>query len=416
MKSSLLQTEPSLYKNLTGTIQLPSSKSESNRALIINVLTGFKSILRNLSEARDTQTLQRLLADIDAPVWDVLDAGTTMRFLTAYAAVKGLPKELTGTERMCQRPIGILVDALRVLGANIEYKAAEGFPPLQMIDFQYSGKNKIQIAGNVSSQYISALAMVAPLLPEGLTIELTGQIGSWPYIQMTLDLMSHFGIKPIVENQTIQIPAGSYDQNTTFAVESDWSGASYWYSAVAFSQQANILLKGLKVNSLQGDSQIVTFMQELGVQTYFEADGARLIKTHEPTDLAAMTWDFTDCPDLAQTVVVLAAAKGYPISFTGLQSLRIKETDRIKALQQELATFGVKFQETSPSVFALEGKWQAPPHLPLIHTYDDHRMAMAFAPVALRQAIRIEEIGVVAKSYPRFWDDLRSVGFRLSNL
>lgn len=416
MKSSLLQTEPSLYKNLTGTVQLPSSKSESNRALIINALTGFKSTLQNLSEARDTQTLQRLLSDIDAPVWDVLDAGTTMRFLTAYAALQGLHKQLTGTERMCQRPIGILVDALRVLGANIEYKAAEGFPPIQIADFQYSGKNKIQIAGNVSSQYISALAMVAPLLPDGLTIELTGAVGSWPYIQMTLDLMSHFGIKPAVEKQVIRIPAGRYNENTTFAVESDWSGASYWYSAAAFAQQANILLKGLKANSLQGDSQIVTFMQELGVQTYFEADGARLIKTHEPTDLAAMTWDFTDCPDLAQTVVVLAAAKGYPISFTGLQSLRIKETDRIKALQQELETFGVKLTETSPLVFGLVGKWQAPPHLPLIRTYDDHRMAMAFAPVALRQAIRIEDIGVVAKSYPRFWDDLRSMGFRLSNL
>jgi len=397
------------------TIPLASSKSESNRALIIDALTGFRCQLQNLSTARDTQTMIRLLSSEDRSAGpstaDVLDAGTTMRFLTAYFAVTGQQKIMTGTPRMCERPIGILVDALQTLGAEITYLKNDGYPPLQLHGFDASGVNRLSIRGDVSSQYISALAMIAPMLPTGLTIELTGAVGSRPYIEMTLEQMRHFGANVTADwtTNTITIAPKPYVP-TTFAVESDWSGASYWYSVAALAEDetSEIELLGLKEKSLQGDSAIVDIMRSLGVDSTFTETGVRLTKRPAETSL---TWDFTDCPDLAQTVAVCAAVKGVTLTLTGIESLKIKETDRVAALQVELQKIGAELVEVETN-HSYEIRQLTPnpaQPTPQIHTYDDHRMAMAFAPVAMRREIVIEEPGVVAKSYPSFWDDMNKV-------
>lgn len=342
---------------------------------------------------------------------DVLDAGTTMRFLTAYFAVTGQQKILTGTPRMCERPIGLLVEALRALGADITYLKNDGYPPLRVNGFVSSGATRIAIRGDVSSQYISALLMIAPTLPTGLTIELTGAIGSRPYIEMTIEQMRHFGasIETDWTAQTLTVSPQTYTP-TTFAVESDWSGASYWYSVVALADEGSELeLLGLKSHSLQGDSAIAAIMRPLGVESTFTDRGVLLTKIPAATSLA---WDYTGCPDLAQTVAVCAAMKGIPHTLTGIESLKIKETDRVTALQTELKKVGAELVETEPNT-----RYEVRPlnsfplssFLPSIHTYDDHRMAMAFAPVAMRQSVIIEEPGVVAKSYPSFWDDFALV-------
>lgn len=396
------------------TIPLASSKSESNRALIIDALTGFRCPLTNLSTARDTQTMIRLLRS-DEPTADVLDAGTTMRFLTAYFAVTGQPKTLTGTPRMCERPIGILVDALRTLGADITYLKNDGYPPLKLNGFTASATERLAIRGDVSSQYISALLMIAPRLPNGLTLELTGEVGSRPYIEMTLAQLAYFGIHHQAdwEKKTITIPAGNFTPKP-YAIESDWSGASYWYSVVALApggtdgEATTVNLLGLKAKSLQGDSAIVQIMSHLGVQSEFTEAGVRLTQIPAQPSLA---WDFTDCPDLAQTVAVCCAVKGIPLTLTGIESLKIKETDRVLALQTELKKIGAELVEVDPRTRYEVRKGQTPPDVavPAIHTYDDHRMAMAFAPVAMRQKIHVEDPRVVAKSYPSFWDDFSRV-------
>jgi len=395
---------------IRATIPLASSKSESNRALIINALTGFKGEVQNLASARDTQTMIRLLKS-DEETADVLDAGTTMRFLTAYFAATGQQKILTGTPRMCERPIGLLVEALRALGADITYLKNDGYPPLRVNGFVTSGATRIAIRGDVSSQYISALLMIAPTLPAGLTIELTGAIGSRPYIEMTIEQMRHFGasIETDWVAQTLAVAPQPYTP-TTFAVESDWSGASYWYSVVALAEAGSELeLLGLKSHSLQGDSAIAAIMRPLGVESTFTERSVILTKIPAETSL---TWDYTGCPDLAQTVAVCAALKGIPHTLTGIESLKIKETDRVLALQTELKKVGAELVETEPNTqYEVRPQHPAPdaPRPPRIHTYDDHRMAMAFAPVAMRQPILIEEPGVVAKSYPSFWDDFALV-------
>lgn len=391
-------------------IRLASSKSESNRALIINALTQFKGQLENLSTARDTQTMMRLLQSSET-VADVLDAGTTMRFLTAYFAVTGQHKIMTGTPRMCERPIGILVDALRVLGAAITYQQKEGYPPTELNGFQYSGQNRVQIRGDVSSQYISALLMVGPLLPEGITLELTGDIGSRPYIEMTLQQMAAFGVthKADWEAKTIHVPAQHYTP-THYAIESDWSGASYWYSLVALAQDAEVELLGLKENSLQGDSAIVQIMERMGVKSVYTKRGVLLTKI--PAE-KAFAWDFTDCPDLAQTVAACAVAAGIEVTMTGIESLKIKETDRVGALQAELPKIGGELVELEPNhTYIVRRKTEINTEsrtTPVIETYDDHRMAMAFAPVGMVAPIEISEPHVVAKSYPSFWEDLKKV-------
>ncbi len=391
-------------------IRLASSKSESNRALIINALTQFKGQLENLSTARDTQTMMRLLQSSDT-VADVLDAGTTMRFLTAYFAVTGQHKIMTGTPRMCERPIGILVDALRILGATITYQQKEGYPPTQLNGFQYSGQNRVTIRGDVSSQYISALLMVGPLLPDGITLELTGEIGSRPYIEMTLQQMVAFGVTHEAdwEAKTIHVPAQQYIP-TQYAIESDWSGASYWYSLVALAPEAEVELLGLKENSLQGDSAIVQIMAHMGVKSVFTKRGVLLTKI--PAEKAFM-WDFTDCPDLAQTVAACAVAAGIDVTMTGIESLKIKETDRVGALQAELPKIGGELVELEPNhTYIVRRKTEANTNvltIPVIETYDDHRMAMAFALVGMVAPIEISEPHVVAKSYPSFWEDLKKV-------
>jgi 3-phosphoshikimate 1-carboxyvinyltransferase len=340
-------------------------------------------------------------------VADVLDAGTTMRFLTAYFAVTNQQKTMTGTPRMCERPIGILVDALRTLGAHISYQGKEGYPPLALNGFSYSGQNHVKIRGDVSSQYISALLMVAPTLPEGIQLELTGEIGSRPYIEMTLQQMVAFGATYEADwnAKIIRVPAQKYAP-THYQIESDWSGASYWYSLVALADNAEVELLGLKENSLQGDSAIVQIMENMGVKSTFTQGGVLLTKI-PAKDI--FEWDFTDCPDLAQTVAACAVAKGITVAMTGVESLKIKETDRIAALQAELPKIGGELVEVVESVEYKVQRVKDPQNLPLIDTYDDHRMAMSFAPVGMILPIIISEPHVVAKSYPSFWDDLKKV-------
>lgn len=391
-------------------IPLPASKSESNRALIINALAGGElSVVSNLAEARDTQTMIRLLAENGSEA-NVLDAGTTMRFLTAYYAITGQQKLMNGTPRMCERPIGILVEALKELGAQIDYVNKEGYPPLQLKGFTYSGKNIIQIRGDVSSQFISAILMVAPLLPAGLTLQITGSLGSKPYIEMTLAQMKHFGISAETrwEKGEIYIPAQAY-QATSFAVESDWSGASYWYSLVALSPDpsSSLELLGLKENSLQGDAAIKDIMLPLGVKSTFTGKGYLLTKVEPKNELA---WDFTDCPDLAQTICVVAAIKKIPLTLTGLESLKVKETDRVLALQNELLKLNATLVEVEKNhKYQVNSTFEISQQTPVIDTYDDHRMAMAFAPVGVVQEIIINEPEVVNKSYPSFWKHIQLI-------
>jgi 3-phosphoshikimate 1-carboxyvinyltransferase len=401
-----------LVKNQSGIfkerISLASSKSESNRALIINALASFSGSLENLSSARDTQTMIRLLASSD-PIADVLDAGTTMRFLTAYFTVTNQNKTMTGTPRMCERPIGILVDALQTLGAEIEYQNKVGYPPINIKGLKKQLVNEIAIKGDVSSQYISALLMIAPMLENGLVINLTGEIGSIPYIKMTIRQMEAFGVEVDEdwENKRLSIKNKKY-QSVNYQIESDWSGASYWYSMVAMAENPDVEIEllGLKKNSLQGDSVIVDIMARLGVESTFTNNGVLLKKIPEKENLE---WDFTNCPDLAQTVAVVLVAKNIPGVFTGVESLKIKETDRIKALQNELAKIGGDLVEVKTNAryeVNVTGAWT---ETPTIHTYDDHRMAMAFAPLGMLKDVIIEDPGVVAKSYPSYWEDLAKI-------
>jgi len=390
------------------TIGLPASKSESNRALIIKALAG-KGDIKNLSAARDTTTMKKLLKSRDH-ILDVLDAGTTMRFLTAYLAVTGQDRIITGTKRMCERPIKILVDALRRLGARIDYINEEGYPPIHIRGFDSTGLDSIEMRGDVSSQYISAILMISPQLKNGLTLTLKGKVGSRPYIDMTLGILKHYGIESIFEENRIKIPRQTY-RNTIFHVSPDWSGASYWYSMVALASEASVLLKDIKLPSYQGDSRIVDIMARLGVASNFNERGLLLSKS---SPMEKINIDFSDIPDLAQTVAVVCAAKGIAATFTGLQSLRIKETDRIAALQHELSKLGCQLIERKP------GEWEIQPYrsgrMPeelTIKTYEDHRMAMAFAPLATLTNVQIENPSVVQKSYPTFWKDLEKAGFQV---
>lgn len=376
--------------------------------LVLNALSPKPEILYNLSEANDTQLMYRLLQSKEETI-DVEDAGTTMRFLTAYFSLTNRSKILTGTNRMKERPIGILVEALRTLGATIDYLEKPGFPPLRTRGFAGQQTHTIRIRGDVSSQFISALMMTAPTLPQGLTLELEGRIGSRPYIEMTAALMENFGITVEFTGNSIRIPSGTY-QAKPFTVESDWSGASYWFAFAALSAEAEILLPRLSENSLQGDKAIAEIMKALGVEPHWSDGNLKLTKGKQEKELS---WDFTHCPDLAQTVAVVCAAKGVVGHFTGLESLRIKETDRILALQHELQKIGADLVEKDGA------RWELVPSPKLpssaaFHTYKDHRMAMAFAPLATLMDVEIENPNVVRKSYPRFWEDVRSVGFTLT--
>lgn len=401
---------------LHGTAHLPASKSEANRALILQALAG-GGTLSNLSDAHDTQLMRRLLTA--APSTDVLDAedaGTVMRFLTAYLAVANWHGRLTGTARMQERPIAVLVDALRQAGARITYLGNEGFPPLELAGFDATAEagvaqpTELSVRGDISSQYISALLMVGARLPGGLRLHLTGAVGSRPYINMTGALMHLFGAQYTVEGDTHSVSFGAY-QPTDYAVESDWSAASYWYAMVALAPAGSaITLPGLRQASLQGDQAIVGIMAHFGVVTTFLPDGVHLKQEPLAPQAVPLTLDFTDCPDLAQTVAVVAAALNRPVDMTGLESLRIKETDRIAALQTELAKFGGDLREVGEGCFRAESTDFAVSNQS-VATYHDHRMAMAFAPLAMRGPLTIEAPIVVKKSYPQFWKELAQSGF-----
>ncbi|WP_282778068.1 3-phosphoshikimate 1-carboxyvinyltransferase [Phaeodactylibacter xiamenensis] len=400
---------------LTGEITLAGSKSISNRALMIRALSGADFPIHKLANARDTVLLEALLQTTDHTL-DAGAAGTTFRFLTAYLSMQPGEQVLTGTERMKQRPIGVLVDALRKLGAKIDYLEQQGYPPLRIGAPDGFGKaNTLSIAANTSSQYISALLMLAPTLPEGLRLQLEGEIVSRPYIEMTLSLMSYFGVSHQWEGQTIIVPPQSY-VGKPFTVEADWSAASYYYAMAAIAPETDLRLNGLFRESVQGDAVLSEMMTEFGVETHFDEAGVRLKKRAGAEVPDEFTWDFLKCPDLAQTLAVCCAAVGTSGTFCGLETLRIKETDRILALQQELQKVNANLIELPPTgertYFQTQGKTLFG-STPTFATYEDHRMAMAFAPLAMQHPIEIEEPEVVVKSYPDFWKDLQKIGFEV---
>lgn len=402
-------TAPSRVKAV---IQLPASKSISNRALIIHALSRGEDVPANLSDCDDTQVMIRALRE-DSESIDIHAAGTAMRFLTAYLSATPGTHTLTGTARMQQRPIRILVDALRELGAGIEYAGKEGFPPLRIRGKALSG-NPIALQGNVSSQYISALLMIGPVLANGLELRLTGEIISRPYIDLTLQLMKEFGaVAGWTSGSSIRVEPRPY-RSVPFIVESDWSAASYWYQIAALMPQAEIELTGLFPNSYQGDSRGAEIFAKIGVQTHYTEAGVRLVKKGERP--ARIDESLVDMPDLAQTFVVTCALLGIPFRFTGLQTLKIKETDRIAALKAELAKLGYAIQDENDSILSWNGELCEPQQTPVIETYEDHRMAMAFAPAALCYPhLLIAEPQVVSKSYPAYWDDLKKAGFRIES-
>ena len=426
--------------HLTGDLRLPASKSISNRALVLNALSGgIPGLLKNVSDCDDTTVMMEALFLLEMerregsdcmlpPVVNVKAAGTAMRFLTALLAVTPGTHTITGTERMQHRPIGVLVEALRSLGAEIEYVGEEGFPPLRITGTVLRG-GQVELAGDVSSQYISALLMIAPKLQEGLTLRLKGEIVSRPYIDMTLSMMKEYGAKAQWRGpSTIAVEPQPY-RPTPYLVEADWSAASYWFELLLLSDERNNVfqLKGLFSKSLQGDSAVQEMFKKLSVASFCmppmtDDDEPRAMLMRRGRLPKRFEWDFTKTPDLAQTLVVTCAMKGIAFRFTGLQSLRIKETDRIAALQTELAKLGVRVEVEGDSVMQWAGPEAQPdgeiPYLqPLpgtaIDTYEDHRMAMAFAPAALvLGSIDINNPGVVSKSYPTFWEELERAGVK----
>ena len=401
------QKEP----QLAGEIKITGSKSESNRLLLLQALFGgFK--IENLSNSHDSQVMQKALASKEKTV-DIHHAGTAMRFLTAYfAAFEGRETILTGSSRMQERPIGLLVDALRDLGADISYMNNEGYAPL-LIKGKKLTKSTVSLAANVSSQYISALMMVGASLPNGIEIDLVGQITSVPYIEMTRSLLTQLGIESSFEGQQINIkPAGAIDVSE-MVVESDWSSASYYYSLAALCKKAKLKISSYKENSLQGDSVLAELYQKLGVETTFEANAVTLEKVEKPKP-RRVEFDLANSPDIAQTIAVTCYGLGVGCDLYGLHTLKIKETDRLEALKAELTKLGAHISVTDKSLH-LEGETNFQSGV-TIKTYQDHRMAMAFAPFALRAPILFEDAEVVNKSYPDFWEDLHALGFKISEV
>ncbi len=397
---------------LQASIQLPASKSISNRALILHALSYSPYDIVNLSDCDDTEVMVAAL-NSDSKDFDIKAAGTAMRFLTAFLSKIVGEWTITGTERMKNRPIKLLVDALNSLGARIEYIEKEGYPPLRIFGSALQG-GEISLSGGVSSQYISALLMVAPLMENGLTIHLEGNVISRPYILLTLQLMEQFGVKASWTGQTIKVVPQEY-KPIPFTVESDWSGASYWYQMAALNKNAEVELLGLFKNSLQGDAAVAGIFTQLGVSTTFTDKGVTLKKNGNLC--SKLVYNFVNEPDLAQTFVVTCVLLNIPFRFSGLQSLKIKETDRIEALRTELKKLGYLLTVEGNSVLTWNGERCEPEEHPVIATYEDHRMAMAFAPAAfaIPQGICIAEPQVVSKSYPHYWDDLRKAGFEIKD-
>ncbi|GGE46399.1 3-phosphoshikimate 1-carboxyvinyltransferase [Pedobacter psychrotolerans] len=410
-------------KNINTEIQLTGSKSECNRALIISALSNRLVKVENLSNAADTVTLDGILNSLredselktqDSRLVDVGPAGTAMRFLSAYLSAKNGNFLLTGTERMKKRPIGILAEALKTIGADISYAESDGFPPLNINGPLNQTTAEVKIKGDISSQYISALLMIAPILPKGLTLEIEGELTSRPYVDMTLDMLAEVGIKHTWSENSITIEPQAFKAGT-LVVEPDWSAASYWYSIAALADEAEISLPALKEKSLQGDSQIQKIMKIFGIATSQTETGISISNLGLSLD-TNQVMDLKTCPDLAQTIIVIAAALGKNMSFTGLETLKIKETDRVAALQNELAKIGVTLTENN-LVYTLNTDELHFPEKITIATYEDHRMAMAFAPLALLiNEVEIEDMQVVEKSYPHFWEDLKKAGFEVKEI
>jgi len=407
-------------KSVKGIITLAGSKSISNRALIIRALCEDEFAIHKIASSNDTEILQALLADGDLTEYDCGPAGTTFRFLTAYLSMQSGTQVLTGTERMKQRPIGVLVDALKSLGADIEYLESEGYPPLKIRSPKAFGEaNELTISAGTSSQYISALLMIAPTLPNGLKLTLDGKIVSRPYIEMTLNLMAYFGVAYTWEGQTISVAAQKY-QAKDYTVEADWSAASYYYSIAAFAEDLDLQLNGLFEESVQGDSAIVEMYERLGVATRYTENGVHLTKNNQAKP-PMFEQDFLTCPDTAQTLFATCAGLGVQGLYSGLETLRIKETDRIKAMQTELGKLQVyisplpkRFSQKSEKEYFMQDGTAQFESTPTFPTYEDHRMAMCLAPLAMLHPVQIEEPSVVKKSYPEFWDDLEAIGFVVS--
>ena len=393
-------------KKVEGTVYLDGSKSLSNRALILSALSQDKPEIKNLSKSKDTEILSSLLAQ-ESNEFDAGHAGTSYRFMTAFLAFKEGTQTLTGSERMKQRPIGKLVEALNSIGANIEYLENDGFPPLKINEPSEEILNTVKIDGNVSSQFISALLLVAPTLPKGLEIQIKEKLVSRPYVDMTLRLLHAFGVGGNFQDNIIYI-APQTIHNQGIVIESDWSAASYFYSILALAGDGKILLKGLQKNSWQGDSIMAEMMEIFGIQTQYMDEGIFIKRTGAPP--RKFEADFEDCPDIAQTVAVICAGLGIEAYFSGLSTLKIKETNRIEALQTELKKVGVLFEDLGNDRYKLTGKAQFE-ETPFFETYQDHRMAMAFAPLSLLHPIRIQNPNVVEKSYGNFWNDLEGLGF-----
>ena len=425
---------------LRATIKLPASKSISNRAILMTALARRNGDwneavrrLENLSDCDDTAVLLRALARLEERdsrseelVIDIGAAGTAMRFLTAFLAVNEGEFVLTGSERMKRRPIGPLVEALRHLGADIRYEGEEGFPPLRIVGQSLDG-GQVEISGELSSQFVSALLMIAPTLRNGLEIRMIGDIVSRPYIDLTLWMMREFGADADwTSGDTIRVKPSGYQQRS-YRIENDWSAASYWYEMVALTddEDAEIRLFGLNDYSKQGDAAVRYIFSMLGVKTEFcsrsEECGVRSVECEVRSEVVLrksnrvaprFDYDFTNSPDLVQTIVCTCTAKGIPFHFRGLKSLKIKETNRLEALVSELKKVGIAIRLENDSELVWDGKRIEPTFEP-IDTYDDHRMALSFAPLALKfPSISIKNPLVVTKSYPTFWQDLKNIGFQ----
>ena len=400
-------------------VRLPASKSISNRALVMNALAGSKVMPDNLSDCDDTRVILDALRRMPETI-DIGAAGTAMRFMTAYLAVTPGCHTLTGTERMKHRPIRALVDALRYIGADIAYEGEEGYPPLRINGRRLAG-GRLEIPGDISSQYISALLMVGPVLERGLELRLTGDIISRPYIDLTLCMMRGFGADAEwTDVDTISVRPVPYGPRPFF-IENDWSAASYWYETLVLARdgESEVRLDGLTDGSRQGDSAVKYLFNMLGVRTVFKTRERGVpttvtLKRVEPVP-PRLDYDFVNQPDMVQTFVVCCALAGVPFRFTGLASLKIKETDRVEALKTEMRKLGYVVRETAAGELSWDGERCQQADDLVINTYEDHRMAMAFAPAAMVfPGLKINEPQVVSKSYPHFWDELRRAGFTIT--
>ena len=421
-----LKLQKSVITTHQSIIKITGSKSETNRLLLLQALY-LNITLENISKSDDSDVMQKALnhllhsdtfaavqsSESNAKVIDVHHAGTAMRFLTAFFAIQeGQEVVITGSDRMKQRPIAILVDALKQLGANISYLENEGYPPLKIIGTTFS-KNKVSLAANVSSQYISALLLIAPKLTKGLDLTLEGQITSRPYIEMSLALLNQIGVQTTFVNNSITVNPTPVIQNAiNLKIESDWSSASYWYSIIALSKPgASVILSSYKKNSLQGDAILSEIYKNFNVQTVFNSDSTIAITKTTSTAITAQNFDLQNAPDIAQTIAVTCFGLGVACNIVGLHTLKIKETDRLEALKTELSKLGATIEVTNNSLH-LKSSNKINTNC-AIATYQDHRMAMAFAPLALKVALNIENANVVSKSYPTFWTDLQYVGFEI---